>query len=1125
MKNKTLTLFISLSLISTSVPAYAEAENLPCDSFIGLRLQQTCCINVGLKPPLLNASSEQFLLSIDGENLRAASFDQIKKKLSGPVGSTVNVEIGYITGDSEVLNIVRQPPTMRHGDTNLVLISGLNDRQRNVSLSIGKLIESASLNSDLIAVSQCKRVIQDKKHLANDLVNTYMNCMLTSQAIGDFGSADTYLELALKSMRSESPAPHSRFREKAAVQNLILLGKYEEAEAICKYLLLPNPAKHPRLPAAITVMDMYALIPTKSAQENLRELARNIVSGKHPQVVGFHQDMYWFAQYLESLGWRDEAFNVYTRQVETLRKQSLDTNLLGMQPIMFGLYSKARLESLSSKRELALNDLDAISTVYKKMSLRNQTLINRIPEYFPTIADIENAKRALQKGNPIAAAPKINCFSNQDTYITFGGSTEFKQQFQNTQKCFAMIKSNNKTEAQKISSELLEAYRRSAAIRSYQLTRQNLFCTCLRIARALADKGWYDASNRLLVQLEDAARAKVPQISLNDIAWTMIDAEKVHNAKCAGTKVNWILLEVDPDAGSRRLSLSYPERLCILATAYNRIDDSKRAKFFMGQSIGELKNSSLAPNRQASFFVEAATNYAKLSDLPNANNYLDQGLRLNFSLNDSMTDRLLDLATVYSENGNTSKVILAFEIALGKSGSGNSPSDIEKIRVRLAELYRKNGQSDKALSTIEAVLAQTKNVALIEEHIMAAELCEQKKNYKDAAWHYYQAGKWNGSDTNKRKKYLLGKALECASKIFDFDKTILSKIYLASGESVERTNPSEGLALREKAVAIMGDSDPDKAKQLSIISYIKGTLNKTKGEKIDSVMKAAELAHKNKSIEESDYWVRVAQAEAEANKIDSAIVSIRKAIAAYQPINAKSPMYSMLLTSSVPSLIAKAEWPKKSDILMKEALARVQSVAGVQSLPSQIQMAHNFEYLALYRKDYAGAEKVLDTFLNTNLKLGQYAPPNHDVTSCRFGGGPYPVESTFEIIRMSLLDTVKQMVANKANQQAFRFFDKIQNAQQSQFGKTDYRVGFTYAQIARAHSSAGDISKAHQAYTKAVEIMHKHEGMVFVVSNLHPDYYNVLRKLDLQSEIDRLEKIKLVERKDSQRMLYYRRAK
>lgn len=1120
-----------LLVFSLGAPSFAREEAVLAEDIVSLRLKKSRYIKVSLLGPLRNVSSQQFLLSINGENLRKYSFDEIQEKLSGPVGSSVKVEIGYPNGDTETFDICRTPSKRRIRSSNRDPYRGLDSIINRLPSSYPNILETTTRHNDLNAKARCLQAIKEQK----DNVAVYINCMLLCHAIGDFKSADRYLALALEAIETESPNTHTGYREKAVIQNLVLLGKLNEAETLCKYHLLPSSSGAPRLPGAITVLDSYSLIPTEYAQKASRELAARIVSAKSGRTVSsFHQNSYWLAQYLESIGQNENALDVYSRMIASLKKASYGPSFSKQQAIAFGLYSRARLEAICGKRALCKKDLDAIKTTYEKLTVKQQKLINKIPEFFPTFTDVDNALIAIGKSSPILPPPKIMSFSNQDYFVTDGDDGSFKQQFRDAYNCSKLISENKEREAKIIAQKLVQAYKKGGPIKARWQVRQNLFLTSLSFAREFADKGWYETSNNQLDLLEEAARTQ-GSLGENDIGWAMLAAERIYNAKASLREPDWSLIRKANPATAR--SLRWSNRLRILSMAYYYSNYPNRAKVFIDQAIQEFKNSregagttistKVTPENRANLFMDAACIYAKRSDFANANNYLNFAFEIHSSLDTSLAVAVLEVASIYNSNGNTKEAISVLERTKGLIPPKYKHRHIKEIEVMLAKLYRKDGNFEKSFEIIQGVIGRSKSYNSIKENQIAAELCERSKNYGQAAKYYYEAGKWRGGrKVYQRRKKLLSKAISCANRVPDFDSTLLSKMYLSLCEVVGRKDLEEGLALRQKAVSFMKDSDPEKAKQTSVMAYIKGELvrrkirstdpksiNLQQQDKIVTAKKAAELASKNKSKMESTYWLRLSSYEAEANRIDSAVKHALSGIAAYRTVNVKTHTPYQLLGSRLPCLISKAGFPLKAEMILEKAQERVDSIAGSGSLAAQVQMSHQFEYFVI-QKDYRSAEKLLGKFLNTNLNQGRYSPPNHDMCICRMGlGAPYPVESSWQVIQR-FINATKRLIKREEQKQAILFLTRILNAGMKQFGDNDYRVGLTFFEIARAHYSSGENKKAYDAYSDAVSIMHQHEGILYILNRLHPDYYNVLRKLKKNSEIDKLEEQKLYEQKN-----------
>ncbi|MFN8554516.1 MAG: hypothetical protein U0103_23855 [Candidatus Obscuribacterales bacterium] len=250
--------------------------------------------------------------------------------------------------------------------------------------------------------------------------------------------------------------------------------------------------------------------------------------------------------------------------------------------------------------------------------------------------------------------------------------------------------------------------------------------------------------------------------------------------------------------------------------------------------------------------------------------------------------------------------------------------------------------------------------------------------------------------------------------------------------------------------------------------------------------------------------------DVQAKNIDAAVADARKAIATYQPANVKTHMRSELVDENLPTALAKAGSPDKAEMILNEAQKQVDTVAGAGSLPSQVQMSHNFRYLFSQQK-YAQADAALDELLITNLNQGSYAPPNHNFTHCTFGLGPSPVESSWVVI--SDLMSVPSVPGDAEKLHQLHVLNKILEAEKKQFGSNDYRVGLTFANIARIYAAANQNDEAYKNFMAAVNVMHKHEGMMFVLSNLHPDFNGVMQKLHKQSELERLEETSKEEQK------------
>lgn len=1136
MKKLVATCLASLALLTVlPLRSFASDDVVTADSFVDLNLHKTFCITVGLHPPLRNQTSEQFLLSINGEDLTHKTFDQIEKKLAGPVGSQVKVEIGYPTGSTEIFDITRKPrddQTRRNADP----IQELSNRLVSMKSAYNpsNLVENSAYNCDLFARASCTRAVESIAEKSRNELGVLMNCVLLSYSIGDFEAAEKYLARAINFMKLNPADNNTNYRDAAIIEDLIILGKNDDAEFVCKYLLQPSSNHGARLPQPITVLASYSLIPTNSAQEACKQLAQQIFSGRMAQATSFDEDNYWLAQYLESLGLNDKALELYGKTLKRIGDSSYPASYLGTHHLVFGLYCKARLEAVAGKADDARRDLESITASYKLLSEKQQQLVNRIPELFPNLNDVDNALASLKKTGTIPAPPKIVGYSNQDPFVLSGSSQAFRTSFQKAKLCVSLIRANKRSEAAAVADQLILAYRASEPSRPYFPVRQNLFCTNLHFARLFADRGWYDESNKLLNSLESAAKSKSASFPPGDIAWVMLDAEKISNAvlKTGKDPEPSVWQTLNPGVRAPN-GLSLADRLSLLAGVYSSAGEPQRAKLYIDRAVKTIDTAdgvygTNSAEKQALIYMNAACIYARQSDWRNAENFSKLALTSVRRLDNNLALAAVEAATAFSSKGKVSQAIFILETATKLEPQRGAYLHEPNFGRNLADLYAKNGQPDKALSTITNIIESNRGPSAGRDYMRAGELSEQAKDYARAAEFYYQAGKLYGNGlTDEQREAMLRKSIQCAGLVKDFDKSSLARAYKDLSGLI-RNNPDEALMLLEKSVALMPDSDPEKPGALSSLSYLRAN---AKGKNIpqassasmpskvndtssdyqrEPLQRAAELAAKNNSNNAGALWLQLARQDVDAKNIDAAVANARKAIATYQSASVKKHVLSQLIDETLPQLLAKAGAPDKAEMILREAQKQVDTVAGAGSLQSQIQMSHYFRYL-FSQKLYAQADSVLDELLKTNLNQGNYSPPNHNVTHCGFGGGPFLVESSWVVLDQ--LMSVHQTVGDSENSHQLHVLNKVLNAEKKQFGKDDYRIGLTFARIARVYAAANQNDEAYKNFIAAINIMHQHEKMMFVLSNLYPDFSRVMLKLHRQSELDKLEDTSTAEQK------------
>lgn len=1137
LKGSSLALFLLFQALHLSIPAAEANEFLPADRFIDLRLDNSTGVTAGLYPPLRNITNPQYLLSIDGNPTRDLSLKEIQQALRGQTGTSTEIEIAYPNGDTAKFSLKREDVLSKQESPEFDPLRALDNPPLHMATGVPNLIESSAKNSDLVVKANCKKALKHFKLHPEQSLSVFFNCMLLNQSIGDFDEANENLKNALHTIKTSAPTSHSNFRERAVVQNLVALNQLENAEIICKSLLPPTPDKVPRLPASISVLETYSLIPSPSAREFCKLLALEIVSGEKQQVTSFQQDYFWLAQYLESIDQPEKAIATYSKLLPQLQKLNTDGSFYKAQALGYCLYSKARLEALVGNCVQAQKDLEGVISAFDELSAKQRTTQERISNYFPKEENIKTALECLRTSTPIPSPPPARGFSNQDAFVnqTLGNSFELK--LPEASKCFLLIKNNQKKESLRLANDLLETYRLELIPQPRYLTRQNLFNNNMRIARAFADNGWVEESTKHLSSLKNAMLQQSHILTKGDIAWTMLSAEMIYNSSLSGSSPEWAMLdESNPENTPKRKSkLSRSNRLRILAMAFLNANDKRRANFFIDQAIKEFsdqqvgKDSNGRPysrtDRKDILFFDAAQIYALQKDQNTADAFMKIALADCHLVDEATVFSVLGLADAYDSAGQTHKSINLLEraSALPKSQS-NSGVDVALCR-RLAELYKTDGNPLKALKSIENALDLIKEEHFkIDESELAARLCEQLGLFEKAATYYYAAGHWHGSHTKSHREELLRKVLACSAKVKNCDKSLLSKTYLGLCEFEDSRNLAQGQILREKAIELMPDSDPEKPKQLSILAYVRGELFKQNGssnvsDKLDHKLKAAELAEKNNLFDRNEYWINLAIAEAEAKHIDRAFEHAFKGIEAYDLNNLKLHKWEQLVPASLAARLDIAGSSKNADLVLQKAQKRIEDLGGVDCLAAQVQKAHYFRYLALTRRDYSKATTVLESLLRLDLNKGSYAPPNHDMIVCRGGGGPYPVESSLEVLN-DIMDTALSIVDEKHQELAIVLMNKILEAEKRQFGPDDYRVALSLVRIGKFYYLKNNISESHEAYSQALKIMQLYESTMFAVGNVQPEYYAILRKLDKAKEIETLEAQKLQEQRDRQNGIY-----
>jgi len=1165
-----LALTISLVFFSLIVAPAASADPAAASSTdaqkefvsapVKFRVQKNIGYNVDLLSPYRNLTSEQFLLSIDGANLRGESLAQIKKRLMGQPGSTVNVEIAYSNGETESLDLVRQaqPEQTDAGLSPLGLCCAL--KQLGSTKNHPNLLESDATNVDLIAKAYSTDAVQECDAAADSIsqcTRTLLQSMVLCQAIGDFDSADQYLNIALDEQKDIGAIQiqSNQLPLYRVIKNLVALGEQKEASLLCDRMLDTSTQYQPGRFDPFSVLEAYSLVPGSEAEKSRLSAAEKLYPVYVAEKTPFTQNYMWFGDYLERLGWNEKALLIYKAQEKRFRRQIRKIPMFPYcQPLAECLYRKARLEALKGDAQDSANDLNAVASYLKEtIPPRQYALLDRLPLYFPTPSDVATAQLGLQRAKPIAPslAPQTSplCETPGD-FDSAGQPVSLDLQFSAAQKCFEATKQSKRKDAEGLANQLLDAYKNQAPMERFAPVRQNLFCTILRVARAFADRRWFDTSDNLLDQLSKATKGKSFHGPALEVADAMIAAEKLYNDAAEGTKSDllWKTFQLTYHLTDRptvivtfpRRDWEWRERLRLLAMGYYYADEPKRAKFFITRALDtDLQKDSVESNpltskssEQFLLFVNSACISAKSEEFASADKFMQQAFSGPYIKDPDSNAAILEAAAIYSRRGHTEQAIAFLEKAVrnstGDSQTWRCAESDAQINALLAKLLNSVGKTSESVKVREKSIADFPDYVRHSDYALVAESLEKDNKFSDAAKYYEIAAKdrARGCASQPQSAKYLQKAIECATKAKDFDHKTLANLYIKMSGQVPPSSLSESLQLREKALALTDDSDPEKPNMLSINAYLRRAIREqnsssTEGttasatstpstEELNAANEAARLAVQDNLQDASEYLMRLATLEAQLNKIDLAVQHGRQAIAAYSSKDPKAQTPGQILPGyGLPGALATAGARDKAKLLFNESVKRVKDVKGPTSMAAQAQLAHLFDFYAS-GKEYAKADEILDEILRTDLGQGVYSVPNHDMIICRMG--PQPLESSLEVIGM-IEGTAERTVKPNDCTFAMSVLNKLLATERRQFSPEDRRVGLTLVQKARAYSIAGQYSKANEVYDEVLPILKKYEPFMFVLSNINPGYFDVLRKVNKQAEIDKIEDEQLAEQR------------
>jgi hypothetical protein len=449
-----------------------------------------------------------------------------------------------------------------------------------------------------------------------------------------------------------------------------------------------------------------------------------------------------------------------------------------------------------------------------------------------------------------------------------------------TRHCLDAITNGDKAEAKADADKLLDLYQSGVISQQWKppcaLTRQNLYCTILNVARKLSDHGWYSQSNALLDKLDTAATAKKDWSA----ALNFILIEKTINAERANakTEVLWRKLDEAPffdissDGQKQTITYDFPpsERLRLLGIAFYNAGELSRADSLIDRAIkvySEVDTNASAEHQiqhstreqgaagdQVLLMLSAACVKAAEQKFDEANSFIDKALQGDPVPTLAYGGRIAELARIYAENNRSAEAIAFLKRARDKNipvafrmprSSTSSPYVVE---FWLAKLLFDTGRPAEAHPIIEGAIEHAvhpiqppnarEQVPSIRPDdydyapfILAGNCALAEKDYGAAAVRFEQAGLSRRvgslpvSDKPMLEKYWLQKAIDIANLATNFANTDKARLYMELAKTMQREPPEKAFDLDKTACELLPDSDSRKPALLAEMARLSKQIN------------------------------------------------------------------------------------------------------------------------------------------------------------------------------------------------------------------------------------------------------------------------------------------------------------
>lgn len=1076
-----------------------------------------------------------YLLAVDGHCVSQMSWPEISRLLSGTINSKAILKVlksPSLVVEELQFNRVLNESLKKSICTPEVLFSKLEKIDENdyANWDSGDLEQQM----DLLAKAACCQAVLESELLQEpkgslELV-VALSAMIDNQELGDLRAADRYLKLVLSGLAAGNKV--LRIDESTLqriVSNLVDLNLLKEAKELCianfdalrrDYSTRESYPDHlfSLLECFIEIPDIYDT-----------QLFQSIVKEVENQELNEPSYLFWLGKYYEQIHQYDKARAIYQSQLKAWQKdlegekkeQPTNLSLVRCGQFTSAMYNMARLAAVTKDTISAQGYLDKVDEFYKKSLNPSQVvLLNQLPLYFPRPIDIEVARTSLGSSGTIPAC-------RPEPLRTKDMLCSTRDYFRTVSSCFDAIESSHEEAACEELKKLLEAYRQqpihipefsespnhSNSVEHSRRSGPKLYSGILTLARAFADKGWYESSDKLLTSLRRALKEKYREPGSTTTREAMLVAELAYNAekqkKLAAP--HWGELETYLDGpGAGVLA----RRLRLLGLCYHYANENKRAKFFLNGAQQLMTDISLSakpnlPNdqlvlEQALLNLDLACTSAVEQDFVSADAYLEKSKAKPFKIDQSYAGTTVNLARLYCRGGQPDKAIRMLEEArLLMNNSEANVSSSKALEVSLAQIYFAQGKYENsflAATNAEKIHGAQYNTDVT---LLAAMSAEKLGDFANAAKYFFDTRRpvsrsglprfeadynpnfWQRGFASLKMPITKNEKLAVEVCLREANKGFVNTMDIA--------------ALYQRALELTVDSDPRKVQMLDKLLQLEDSLpvdsnRKAPEEKIAMARHSAELAEKSNPGGNTSGWLKLACYEAKYNRIEDAIQHARLAFEKYNSSSLRSttglfPAYGLAY------LLAVAGRGETAEELMQLAASKVREVDGAGSAALQIQETSYLEYL-IHQKKYELAKLQVDHILAAFT-----ARPTVDQTS----RAPNISTALWQSLRCLAVESIHSENCDFAIYLLKKSLEKFQK----ELPASDRQISSTLRAIAHSYYLVGNFDLAYLCYQKYIACASEQEQEKWTLWPMKTEYAEILERLGKKSELKQLQQKEL----------------